>query len=598
MWSVLAFRRELKHIISLPFHFSPNNYHSLPLNPILQSCASLSDLKCIHAKIIETGYCQNLPIITKLVSLASSTAPTMDYARNLFDAMPERDVFLWNTLIRGYADRGPCHEAIVLYREMHRSGFSPDKYTFPFVVRSCAVQSALTEGKEVHCNITKNGFSSDLYVQSSLVSMYAQNGETLNSEFVFNEIVVKNIVSWTAMVAGYVKNGFYREGLRVLQDMLASGSRPNVVTLVSILPACASLAYLDLGKLIHCHGVKVGFDSDMSLMNALIAFYGKCGNLETSISLFDGMVVRNLVTWNAMIAAFEQNNAGTAAIKLFCRMQNENVEYDYITIVSVISACASLGALDIGKRLHEIVERNGFGTNISITNALIDMYAKCGNIDLAKDVFEKLSQKSVVSWTSIIGACASHGHGDDALMLFSMMKEKGIKPNSFTFTAVLTACRHSGLVDEGRKHFEGMMKDYSLVPGVEHYSCMVDLLGRAGCLLEAYKFIERMPVEPDTGVWGALLGACRTYGNVELGELVAAHLSELEPQITTPYVLMLIIYAEAGRWEDEARLRNLMRQKELKKLPGQSFVEVDQRLYTFLSGSRSQLKSQPMLTSC
>ncbi|PRQ50724.1 putative pentatricopeptide [Rosa chinensis] len=414
--------------------------------------------------------------------------PTMDYARSLFDAMPERDLFLWNTLIRGYADREPCHEAIVFYRKMHQRGLSPDNYTFPFVVRSCALQSALREGKQVHCNIVKNGFKSDVFVQSSLVSMYTQNGETLNSELVFNEMVRR---------------------VECFRDLVASGSQPNVVTLVSILPACASLEFLDLGKLIHCHGIKVGVDSDMSFMNALIAFYGKCRNLETARSLFDGMAVRNLVSWNAMIAAYEQNNAGTEAIKLFRRMQNENVDYDYITIVSVISACASLGALNTGKWLHELVKRKGFGTNVSVTKALIDMYAKCGNIDLAKNVFQKLPHRSVVSWTSIIGACASHGHGDDALMLFSMRKDQGIKPNSFTFTAVLTACRHSGLVDEGRKHFESMIKDYSLVPGVEHYACVVDLLGRAGCLLEAYKFIQRMPVEPDIGVWGALLSACR-----------------------------------------------------------------------------------------
>lgn len=583
MWSILTLLRKFKPITSVPFYFRPNNYHSLPLNHYLKSCSSLSELKCIHAIIIENGYYRNLLITTKLVALASSMAPTMDYSRKLFDAMPERDVFIWNTLIRGYADRGPCHEAIVLYRNMHQSGLSPDNYTFPFVVRSCAVQLALREGKEVHCNIIKNGFNLDVFVQSSLVSMYAQSGETSNSEIVFNEMVVKTIVSWTAMIAGYVQNGFYKEGLIVLQDMVASGSQPNVVTLVSILPACASLELLDIGKLIHCQGVKVGVDSDMALMNALIAFYGKCRNLETARSLFDGMTVRNLVSWNAMIAAYEQNNAGMDAIKLFCRMQTDNVEYDYITIVSVISACASLGALNTGRWLHELIRSKGFGTNVSIANALIVMYAKCGNIDLAKDVFQGLPHKSVVSWTSIIGACASHGHGNDALMLFSMMKEQGIKPNSFTFTAVLTACRHSGLVDEGRKHFESMIKDYSIVPCVEHYACMVDLLGRAGCLLEAYKFIERMPVEPDVGVWGALLGACRIHGNVELAELVAAHLSQSDPQTTTPYALMLIVYAEASRWEDEARLRNLMRQKELRKLPGLSFVEVNQRLPPMLA---------------
>lgn len=470
----------------------------------------------------------------------------MDYARKLFDGIPQPDVFLWNTLIRGYADLGPCQEAIFLYRDMHGSGLFPDDYTFPSVVRSCAVLSALREGKQVHCNVIKTGFGSNLFVQSSLVSMYAQSGKVSDSEFLFGEMFVKNIVSWTAMIAGYVQNGMLMEGLCVFREMLSTGTRPNAITLVSILPACAGLVYLNLGMLIQGYGIKVGVDSDTSLVNALIDMYGKCGNVDIARSLFDGMKFRSLASWNAMIATYEQNNAGNDAISLFCKMQTENVQYDYITMVSVISACASLGALDTGRWLHDLVKRNGLEANISITNALIDMYAKCGNIDLAKDVFEKLPNKSVVSWTSMIGACAYHGHGRDALQLFSEMTEAGIKPNRFTFTAVLTACRHSGLVEEGRIHFKSMTNDYSIVPGVEHFACMVDLLGRAGCLTEAYELMRNMPTAPDESVWGALLGACRIHGNVEIAEHVANWLLHLDPKPVTFYVLMSHIYADVG----------------------------------------------------
>ncbi|KAI7981889.1 putative pentatricopeptide repeat-containing protein [Camellia lanceoleosa] len=271
------------------------------------------------------------------------------------------------------------------------------------------------------------------------------------------------------------------------------------------------------------------------------------------------------VSWNAMIAAYGQTNADWFAIKLFRRMLIEKVEFDYITMVSVISACANLEALNTGKWIHNLVRNKGLETNVSITNALIDMYAKCGNIDLATDAFNKLPHKSVVSWTSIIGACASHGHGDDALTLFTKMKEEGIRPNSFTFISVLTACRHS-----------------------EHCACMVDLLGRVGQLVEAYEFIENMPSGPDIGVWGALLGACRIHGNLEVTELVADRLHQLEPQTVSFYVLITNIYAEAGRWEDVARLRKLMEERELKKIPGHSLVEVNQRFHTFLSGSKSR----------
>ncbi|KAK9275989.1 hypothetical protein L1049_023265 [Liquidambar formosana] len=277
------------------------------------------------------------------------------------------------------------------------------------------------------------------------------------------------------------------------------------------------------------------------------------------------MVVRNLVSWNAMIAAYEQINAGGDAIKLFRRMQTEKVEFDYITMVSVISACASLGALNSGRWVHELVKTKGFETNVSIANALIDLYAKCGNIELATDVFERLPHRSVVSWTSMIGACASHGHAEDALKFFSKMRDEGVRPNSFTFTAVLTACRHSGLVQEVRKHFESKMKGYFIMPAVEHCACMVDLLARAGFFL----------------------GACRIHGNLELAEIVAKRLFQLDPQTVTFHILMSHIYAEFGRWEDVVRLRNLMKKKESKKLPGRSLVEVNQRFHPFLSGSRS-----------
>ncbi|XP_052198338.1 pentatricopeptide repeat-containing protein At4g14820-like [Diospyros lotus] len=299
------------------------------------------------------------------------------------------------------------------------------------------------------------------------------------------------------------------------------------------------------------------------------------------------MSVRNLVSWNATFAAYEQNSDGENAIKLFRRMQAEKVEFDYITMVSVISACANLGSLNNGKWINDIVRSKGLETNSSIANALIDMYAKSGNLDLARDVFSRLPYKSVVSWTSIIGACASHGHVDEALDLFSEMK-KEVRPNSFTFIAVLTACRHSGLVEEGRNHFESMTKEYSIMPRLEHCVCVVDLLGRVCQLVEAFEFIENMPVEPDASVWGALLSACRIHGNVELAELVAEKWYHFDPQTVRSCALMANIYAEAGKWDDVTRLRELMEEKELKKIPGHSVVEINLRFHTFLSGSKSR----------
>ncbi|KAG9458109.1 hypothetical protein H6P81_002617 [Aristolochia fimbriata] len=542
-------------------------------NYFLNSCSSLEHLKQIHAQILRNGLHQNILLSTKLTSACCNlSSASMDYAHSIFGTIPHPDAFAYNTLIRGYAVAGPCHKALQLYRKMHLSGLHPDNFTFPFVVRSCAVLSLLSQGKQVHCVTVKCGLDSDVFVQSALLTMYAQTGETFCAELVFEEITSQNVVSWTAMIAGYVQNGFLKESLAVFRQMVVSGTKPNSVTLVSILPACAGLEILSFGELIHGYAVKVGVDSDVNLVNSLIALYGKCKKVGLARFLFDRMKIRNLVSWNAVIAAYEQNEAGEEAIKLFQRLRTENVKFDYITLVSVISACASLGALRTGRWVHEIVQSQGLESNFSVANALLDMYAKCGCIDSAKTMFDKLSKRNVVSWSAMIGAYAAHGHGGGALKLFYKMLEDGIKPNSYTFTSVLTACRHSGLIEEGVKHFNSMRKDYSIEPGEEHFSCLVDLLGRAGRLIEAYKFIKQMPVEPGVGVWGAFLAACRTYGNAELAEVVVKHLIQLDPQNVTYYVLMANLYAEVGRWDDVLKLRKIMKVQKLKKVPGHSLL--------------------------
>ncbi|MCL7042445.1 hypothetical protein MKW94_004618 [Papaver nudicaule] len=519
----------------------------------------------------------------------------MSYARNLFEEIPlrNRDVFIWNTFIRGYSDKGPCKEAIVVYKKMHQNGVLPDRYTFPFVIRSCGVLSALREGKEVHCNVIKHGFDANEFVQSSLVAMYSRNGEISSSEMVFSEIVDKDVVTWTSLIAGYVQNGWFMEGLDGFRRMVGLGIQPNAVTLVSILPACAVLNLLSLREMIHGLGIKLGVDSDVSFINTLISTYGKCSvdgndeNVNRARSLFDKMVVRDIVSWNAMIAVYEQNKLGSDAIKLFRRMLDENLDFDYITLVSVISACAQSGDFNNGEWARHLVTSKGLENSSSITNALIDMYAKCGCIDLARDVFDRLQERTVVSWTAMIYACSVNGHGNDALEMFSRMLKEKVNPNSFTFIAVLTACKHSGLVEEGREYYKSMNEDYSIVPSVEHCACMVDLLGRAGLLTEASEFIENMPVEPDAGVWGALLSACSTYENVELAERVAEHLFKLDPHSETYYVLLSKIYAQAGTPEKAARFRKLMKDRDLRKTPGHSSVEIYLRSHKFPSGSQS-----------
>ncbi|KAJ0988471.1 hypothetical protein J5N97_006827 [Dioscorea zingiberensis] len=547
---------------------------SLPFNILLNSCASLPSLQCLHARIVIHGFSNHLALTTKLISLASLLSHSICYARKLFDTLPQPDSFAWNSLIRGYANLGPCNEVPLLYKEMHQRALSPDHFTFPFVVRSCAVLSALQEGKQAHCNVIKHGFDSNVYVQSSLITMYACGGEVWDSKIVFDGLEMRNIVAWTAMVAGYAQNGAYEKALGAFRWMVASRVQPNEVTLVSVLPACETIEYLNSGKSIHGMVIKSGFGLYVPLVNALISMYGKCENADTARQLFEGVKLRSLVSWNTMIAVYEQSGSGGKAIKLFQRMLTEKMSFDSVTLVSVISACTGLGALDIGRWVHELAKSKGLESDVRVSNALLDMYAKCGSLEYARNVFTGLTSRDVVSWSTIIGAYAAHGRAEDVRGFFSQMKAEGVMPNSFTFTSVLAACSHSGLVEEGIMHFDSMRRDYGITPTIEHCACMVDLLGRAGQLNDALEFIRRMPVKPDSGTWGALLGACRIHGNVELAEFVAQEFFRLDPHNVTFYVLMSNIYTEAGRWEDAARLRKMMKKQHLKKSPGYSFVDM------------------------
>ncbi|KAK8921259.1 putative pentatricopeptide repeat-containing protein [Platanthera zijinensis] len=552
----------------------PANRRSPPCNDLLNSCSSLSDLRRLHASLLTHGLAPRLAIATKLIYLASALCLTMSYARKLFDDMPRRDSFLWNTLIRGYATAGPCQEVPLLYREMHRAGFTPDHFTFPFVIRSCSVISAITEGKQAHCNIVKNRFDSNVFAQSSLIAMYFQTGEISDAEMVFREMEERSVVSWTAMIAGYSQNCYFDKSRCVFRQMISAGAKPNEITLVSVLPACNDVKHSDLGRSIHGFVIKSGLDPHLSLANAIIAMYGRCGSTQSAKYLFERMPVRSLVSWNTMIAVYEQNDDGDAAIRIFRRLMAEKIAVDCVTLVSVISACTNTGNLEIGRFVHELARKRGLDIDPRIGNALLDMYGTCGKIESARDLFQKLVPlKSVISWSAMIGAYAAHGHADEALKLFSEMKDEKITPNKSTFTSVLAACSHSGRVDEGLRHFDGMKRDYGVVPAVEHCACVVDLLGRAGRIGEALGFVERMEVKPDRAVWGALLGACRMHGNVEMAELVVEDLLRLDRHDATICVLMANLYAEAGRWEDAARMRRRMKERVMTKAPGFSLVE-------------------------
>lgn len=355
-----------------------------------------------------------------------------------------------------------------------------------------------------------------------------------------------------------------------------------------MIKACADLSTLKLGRRVHSHALVCGYGLDSFVQSALVALYSKSGDLSAARKVFDNMLEKTVVAWNSMVSGYEQNGYLREAIEIFYRMRERGFEPDSTTFVSVLSACSQLGAVGLGCWVHDYVLNNGFDVNVVLGTSLINMYSRCGNVSKARKVFDSMNERNVIAWTAMISGYGMHGYGSEAVELFRQMKAQGPRPNNITFVAVLSACAHSGLVQEGRQAYKSMSQDYGFVPGVEHKVCMVDMLGRAGLLNEAYQFIKgTVDREITPAVWTAMLGACKMHKNFDLGVEVAEHLLAVEPENPGHYVMLSNIYAMAGRTDGVEMVRNLMIRKRLKKKVGYSTVEVDQKTHLFSMGDKS-----------
>ncbi|XP_011628337.1 pentatricopeptide repeat-containing protein At3g24000, mitochondrial [Amborella trichopoda] len=357
---------------------------------------------------------------------------------------------------------------------------------------------------------------------------------------------------------------------------------PNHFSFSSVLKACAGLKTLDASKQIHCLSIKTGFCLDLVVGNALVDAYSKCEYMDEAWRVFDEMPNKDEISWTTLIVGYSQNCMGNEALSAFKLLRNRGVDPDQYMLASVISGCGAITSEIHGRQLHSYSIKVGFGSSLFVQNALVDMYSKNGSIKSAHKVFGFMENRDVVSWTSLIVGLAQHGMGEKALFLFDQMRMAHVKPNHVTFVGVLSACSHVGLVDKGLFYFELMSKDYGIEPGYDHFVCMVDLLGRVGNLEEAKKFIDELPIPPGPLVWQTFLGACKLHGNVKLGKLAATHVLELSPHDSSVYVLLSNMHAEAGLWEEAARVRNMMRERGARKEVAYSWIEVRRKVHKFV----------------
>ncbi|KAJ6909553.1 pentatricopeptide repeat-containing protein [Populus alba x Populus x berolinensis] len=526
----------------------------------------------IHDFARQQGIDSDVAVATPIMTMYARCGE-VDTAKQLFQGIKGRDLVAWSAIIAAFVQSGYPQEALSLFRSMQNEGLQANKVILLSSLPACAEVSSLKLGKSIHCCAVKANVDLDISVGTALVSMYAKCGFFALALTLFNRMPCKDVVTWNAMINGYAQIGEQFSALEMFHKLQLSELHPNSGTMVGLLPAFALLNDLDQGSCIHGKIIKCGFESECHVNTALIDMYAKCGSLSRAEFLFHRTGCRkDEVSWNVMIAGYMHSGHAKDAFSAFFQMKLENIQPNIVTIVTVLPAVAHLSALRAGMALHAYVIRMGFQSKTPVGNCLIDMYAKCGWLDHSEQIFHEMKNKDTVSWNVMLAGYAVHGRGSCAIELFSRMQDSEIRIDSFSFINVLSACRHACLIEEGRKIFDSMSKQHQLEPDLEHYACMADLLGRAGLFDEVLDLIKSMPMEPDAGVWGALLGASMMHSNVQLAEFALDHLDKLEPKNLTHYAALSNTYARSGRWADVGNTRLKITKTGLRKSPGYSWV--------------------------
>lgn len=510
-----------------------------------------------------------------------------------------------------------------------------DTFVLATVIGACADLAAIGCGKQIHSCILVNGLEFDSVLGSSLVNLYGKCGDLDSANHVlnmmkevddfsvsalisayancgkmndarriFNRKSNESIVLWNSMISGYISNNEEMEALVLFHKMQRNGVQGDPSTFASVLSACSALGILKHSKQVHCLACKVGVIEDVIvasalvdtyskcrmpsdacklfnelrvhdtiLLNTMITIYSNCGRIDDAKQIFKTMPNRSLISWNSMIVGLSQNGCPIEALDLFCKMNKLDLRMDKFSLASVISASASISSLELGEQVFARVIVVGLESDQIISTSLVDFYCKCGFVENGRKLFDAMTKSDEISWNSMLMGYATNGRGYETLVLFNEMRNTGMQPTNITFTAVLSACDHCGLVQEGRKWFDVMRWDYHIVPDIEHYSCMIDLFARAGYVEEAVNLIEQMPYEADVSMWSSILRGCVAYGEKNLGKKVAERMIEIDPENTGAYIQLSGMFAASGDWERSSSVRKVMKEKQVEKLPGWSWAD-------------------------
>ncbi|KAL4183894.1 hypothetical protein AMTRI_Chr11g157360 [Amborella trichopoda] len=491
--------------------------------------------------------------------LNSKTPANLKKTHALVIVHGHSSLLLWNAIIRAYAHNKLITDAFMVYRHMTQvPSLKPNSLSLTFLLNSCRNPSFLGHGRAIHSCILKTQFKPNLFTLNIMLNMYLKCGDMRSATKVFDAMPQRNAVSWNSMIS----------------SQIAIGEVENARKLFDAMPKKTIISW-----------------------TLMISGYAKVGNMGSARFLLDRMRFKNLISWNSIIAGYVRNFCYDDALKVFREMLTTGLEPDEITFLAVLPACACLGSVDLGRWVDAYLDKRDFKLTLAIGNALMDMYAKCGDIESAKRVFQRMPEKCVISYTTIVSGFAMNGKSEEALALFETMANKGIEPDDVIFISLLSACSHSGLVDHGCQIFDRMVREFKIKPRIEHYGSMVDLLGRAGLLQEALEFIHKMPMKPNAVIWATLLASSKIHGSQNLADIATKNIRELEPDNSGYQVLVSNVYAATGLWDDVRSLRTRMREMQMAKTPGCSLIEVNNSVHEFLSGDRTQFQFEDIYSN-
>ncbi|WRX11244.1 Pentatricopeptide repeat - like 10 [Theobroma cacao] len=544
----------------------------------------LEEGKQLHLHIIKLGLNNVLSLQNQMLNLYVKSKHFSD-AEKLFDEMRVRNLVTWNTMI--------CKCSLNLgfsyFKKMLINNVGFDHITLSGLLRASTELNDIVFGRGLHCFIVKSGILVDCFVGSALVDLYGKCGLVEEARRVFDQVLYRDLVLWNVMVSCYASNALTEEAFEVFDMMKKEGVKGDGYTFCSLLNSCGSWGLYEFGSQVHGLIVKLCFNLDVPVASALVDMYVKSGNFDDAQKAFDGMTARNVVSWNTMIVGYGKHGDVEKAMELLREMKLQNFSPDELTLSSILSSCGIVSTSSEMGPVHAYVVKNGFESFLSVANALINAYSKCGSIDAAFQCFVSVAEPDLVTWTSIIGAYAFHGLSKQSIKVFEKMLATSVRPDQIAFIGILSACSHGGLVSEGLDYFNIMMNDYQIIPDSEHYTCLVDLLGRAGLLDEAFNVLTSNPIACTPDTLGAFIGACNIHGNIKLAKWAAEKLVVLEPKKPVNYTLLSNMYAYKGRWLDAASVRNMMMDHCDYKIPGCSWMEIAGGVNVF--GSNLNLKS-------